>query len=68
MGSQMASLSSGLITLCKLLPLFKIDTMIDAGMKKLERAFVSVLDEYNCHSRPGIVLHILNILHILHIT
>jgi hypothetical protein len=34
---------------CKLLLLFKIDTMTDAGMKKHDCAFVSVLEEYNWH-------------------
>ncbi len=41
--------------------------MTDAGMKKLDCAFVSVLDEYNGRRRPGIVLHNVYILHILHI-
>jgi hypothetical protein len=41
---------------CKLLLLFKIDTMTDAGMKKHDCAFVSVLEEYNGHRRPGIAL------------
>jgi hypothetical protein len=34
---------------CKLLFLFKIDTMTDAGMEKHDCAFVSVLEEYNGH-------------------
>jgi hypothetical protein len=52
---------------CKLLLLFKIDTKTDAGMKKLFCAFVSVLEEYNSHRHPVVVLHNVYILHILHI-
>ncbi len=32
------------------------------------RAFVSVLEEYKCHLRPGMhIMHILHIIHIYHI-
>jgi hypothetical protein len=53
------------IWFCKLLPLFTIETKTDAGMKKHACAFVSVLEEYKGHRRPG--LHILHIQHIIHI-
>jgi hypothetical protein len=54
------------IWFCKLLLLFTIETKTDAGMKKHACAFVSVLEEYKGHRRPG--LHILlQFLHILHI-
>ncbi len=49
----------------KLLLLLTIETKTDARMKKHACAFVSVLDEYKGHRRPG--LHILHILHIIHI-
>ena len=51
------------IWFCKLLLLFTIETKTDAGMKKHECAFVSVMEEYKGRRRPG-----LHILHILHIT
>ncbi len=55
------------IWFCKLLRLFSIDTMTDAGMKTHECAYVSVLEEYKGHRRPGYILHILYIVQILHI-
>ncbi len=59
----------GNVWFCKLLLLFKIDTKTDAGMKKLDCAFVSVMVEYTSHSRPGTadIQHIVYILHIMHI-
>jgi hypothetical protein len=53
------------IWLCKLHLLFTIETKTDARIKKHACAFVSVLEEYEGHRRPG--LHILHILHIIHI-
>jgi hypothetical protein len=55
------------IWFCKLLLLFSIDTMTDKGMKTHECAYVSLLEEYKGHRRPGFILHILYIVHILHI-
>jgi hypothetical protein len=56
------------IWFCKLLLLFTIETKTDAGMKKHACAFVSVLEEYKGHRRPGLhILHILYMLHIIHI-
>ncbi len=54
-----------IICFCKSLLLFTIETKTDAGMNKHVCAFVSVLEEYKSHRRPG--LHILHILHIIHI-
>jgi hypothetical protein len=55
-----------IVWFCRLLLLFKIENKTDAGMKKLGCAFVSVLEGYNSHRQPGIVLHNVYILHILH--
>jgi hypothetical protein len=52
------------IWFCKLLLLFSIDKMTDAGMKTKECACVSVLEEYKGRQRPGYILHILYIVHI----
>jgi hypothetical protein len=41
--------------------------MTDTGMKTHECAYVSVLEEYKGHRRPGYILHILHILYIVHI-
>jgi hypothetical protein len=41
--------------------------MTNAGMKTQECAYVSVLEDYKGHRRPGYILHILYIVHILHI-
>ena len=51
------------IWFCKLLLLFKIRTMTDAGMQEHECAFVSVLEEYKRPRKSGHILHILHILH-----
>jgi hypothetical protein len=51
----------------KLLLLFSIDTMTDAGMKMNECAYVSVLEEYKGRQRPGYIVHILYIVHTLHV-
>jgi hypothetical protein len=53
------------IWFCKLLLLFKIYTKTDTGMQYLECAYVSVLEEYKGHRKPGHIQHILHILHIL---
>ncbi len=55
------------IWFCKVLLLFSIDTMTDAGMKTHECAYVSVLEEYKGPWRPGYIVHILYIVYILHI-
>jgi hypothetical protein len=56
------------IWFCKLLLLFTVETKIDAGMKKQPCAFVSVLEEYKGHRRPGLyILHIFHIIHLYHI-
>jgi hypothetical protein len=63
-----ALFSSDNIWFCKLPLLFTIETKTDAGMKKHTCAFVSVLEEYKGHRRPGLyILHILHIIHIYHI-
>jgi hypothetical protein len=59
------SAHDGNIWFCKLLLLFKISTIKDAGIKQLDCAYVSVLEEYNGPRKSG---HILHILHILHVT
>jgi hypothetical protein len=41
--------------------------MTYSGMKMHECAYISALEEYKGHMRPGYVLHILYIVHILHI-
>jgi hypothetical protein len=41
------------IMFCKVLLLFSIDTKTDAGMKTHECAYVSVLEEYKGHRKPG---------------
>jgi hypothetical protein len=44
-----------------------IETKTDAWMKKHVCAFVSVLEEYKGHRRPGLlVMHIMHIIHIYH--
>ena len=53
------------IWFCKLLLLFKIHTKTDTGMQYLDCAYVSVLEEYKGHRKPGHIQHILHILHIL---
>ena len=53
------------IWFCEFLLLFKIHTKTDTGMQYLDCAYVSVLEEYKGHRKPGHVLHILHILHIL---
>jgi hypothetical protein len=56
------------IWFCKLRLLFTIETKTDAGiagMKKHACAFVSLLEEYKGHRRPG--LHFMYILHIIYI-
>jgi hypothetical protein len=53
------------IWFCKLLLLFKIHTKTDTGMQYLDCAYVSVLEEYKGHRKPGQIQHILHILHIL---
>jgi hypothetical protein len=53
------------IWFCKLVLLFTIETKSDTGMKQHACVFVSVLEEYKGHRRPG--LHILHILHFIHI-
>ncbi len=46
----------------------KFETKTDAGIKKHAFAFVSLLEEYKRHRRPGMhVLHILHTVYILHI-
>jgi hypothetical protein len=55
------------IWFCKLLLLFKIRTMTDAGMQEHKCAFVSVLEEYKGPRKSGHILHILRILHILYV-
>ena len=52
------------IWFCKLLLLFKINTMTDTGMQQHECAFVSVLEEYKGPRKSGHILHILHILRI----
>ena len=54
------------IWFCKLLLLFKISTMTDAGIKQHNCAYVSVLEEYKGTRKSGHILHILHILHISH--
>ncbi len=49
---------------CKVLLLFSIDTMTDKGVQTHECAYVSVLEEYKGHMRPGHILHILYICYI----
>jgi hypothetical protein len=51
------------IWFCKVLFLFSIDTVTDAGIKMHKCAYVYVLEEYKGSRRPG---HILQILHIMH--
>ena len=46
------------IWFCKLLLLFKINTMTDTGMQQHECAFVSVLEEYKGPRKSGHILHI----------
>jgi hypothetical protein len=46
------------IWFCKLLLLFKIHTKTDTGMQYLDCAYVSVLEEYKGHRKPGHILHI----------
>ena len=52
------------IWFCKLLLLFKINTMTDTGMQQHECAFVSALEEYKGPRKSGHILHILHILRI----
>ena len=53
------------IWFCKLLLLFRIHTRTDTGLQFHNCAYVSVLEEYNNHRKPGHIMHILHILHIL---
>jgi hypothetical protein len=52
------------IWFCKLLLLFKINTMTDTGMQQHECAYVSALEEYKGPLKSGHILHILHILRI----
>ena len=53
---------------CRVLLLFKIKTQTGSDLEELERAYVSVLEQYTGRRVPGMpILHILNILYILYI-
>ncbi len=43
---------------CKILLLFKISTMTDAGMQQHECAYVSVLEEYNGPRKAGHIVYV----------
>jgi hypothetical protein len=38
---------------CKILLLFQVESKTDVGLKRHSCAFVSVLDKYSGHQRPG---------------
>ena len=52
---------------CKILLLFQVESKTDVGPKRHSCAFVSVLEEYTGHQRPGELLLLLIILIILFI-
>ena len=47
---------------CKILLLFQVESKTDVGLKRHSCAFVSVLEEYSGHWRPGELLILLMIL------
>ena len=47
---------------CKILLLFQVESKTDVGLKRHSCAFVSVLEEYSGHRRPGELLILLMIL------
>ncbi len=52
-GAFQVELRMGIIWFCKLLLLFKLRSKTDTGLKNLDCAYVSVLDEYNGPRRSG---------------